>query len=86
VSSPASTAPAARCEGRGPRYLNHDGMNEYYVYMLASGRNETLYVGVTNDLGRRLGEHKQKRFPDFHAAMAWTCQSGSKRMAKLVTR
>jgi len=35
-------------------------MKQYFVYVLASGRNGTLYVGVTNDLGRRLGEHKEK--------------------------
>jgi len=37
----------------------------YFVYMLASKRNGTLYVGVTNDLSRRAGEHKQKQVPGF---------------------
>jgi putative endonuclease len=31
-----------------------------YVYILASGRNGTLYVGSTTDLPRRIFEHKEK--------------------------
>ena len=33
-------------------------MAEYFVYILASGRHGTLYTGVTNDLSRRLAEHR----------------------------
>ena len=37
--------------------------NTYYVYILASKRNGTLYIGVTNDLARRLGEHRDGVVP-----------------------
>jgi GIY-YIG catalytic domain len=37
----------------------------YFVYILASKKNGTLYVGVTNNLVRRLTEHKAKLVPGF---------------------
>ncbi|HWA92586.1 MAG TPA: GIY-YIG nuclease family protein [Rhizomicrobium sp.] len=37
----------------------------YFVYMLASGPQGTLYVGVTNDLLRRVAEHKAGEVPGF---------------------
>jgi putative endonuclease len=37
----------------------------FFVYILASGSNGTLYVGVTNNLPRRLSEHKAKLVPGF---------------------
>ncbi len=39
----------------------------YYVYLLASRRNGTLYCGVTNDIGRRVYEHKTHKGSIFTA-------------------
>lgn len=37
----------------------------YYVYILASKKYGTLYIGVTSDLVRRVHEHKTKVVPGF---------------------
>ena len=36
-----------------------------FVYMMASGRNGTLYVGVTTDLSKRVFEHKSGTIEGF---------------------
>ncbi|MFC5423487.1 GIY-YIG nuclease family protein [Bosea eneae] len=37
----------------------------FHVYLLASRRDGTLYLGVTRDLARRVHEHKSKILPGF---------------------
>ena len=39
-------------------------MSEYYVYIMTN-QSKTLYIGVSNNLRRRVAEHKSKLIPGF---------------------
>lgn len=43
-----------------PALLNDNG-RWYYVYLLRSNKNKWIYIGCTNDLNRRLEDHKEGR-------------------------
>ena len=49
--------------GRSER-ISRKQMGDYYVYMMTNDSG-TLYVGVTNDLQRRAGEHRDGAAPGF---------------------
>lgn len=42
-------------------------MKNYYIYLLASQKNRTLYTGFTSDLAKRIWEHKNKVVGGFTA-------------------
>lgn len=42
-------------------------MNNYYVYILTNSTNNVLYIGVTNNIERRIYEHKNKLMDGFPA-------------------
>ena len=40
-------------------------VSSFFVYILANKRRGVLYVGVTNDISRRISEHRTKIVPGF---------------------
>ena len=40
-------------------------MKNYFVYILSSKRNGTLYIGITNDLIKRVYEHREELMDGF---------------------
>jgi putative endonuclease len=55
----------------------------FFVYILASRRNGTLYVGMTDDLARRYLQHRNGEFPGFTSKygvklLVWFEEHGSR--------
>ena len=40
-------------------------VHQYYIYILTNHKNGTLYIGMSNDLERRVFEHKNKLIKGF---------------------
>jgi putative endonuclease len=48
-------------------------MNIYFVYIITNACKTVLYIGVTNDLGRRLSEHRENRGKNTSFAGKYYC-------------
>ncbi|WP_411767089.1 GIY-YIG nuclease family protein [Winogradskyella sp. A3E31] len=43
----------------------HKTIHQYYLYIITNKKNGVVYIGVTNDLERRMFEHKNKLVKGF---------------------
>ena len=53
---------------RFPVYKKRNDRMNYYVYILTNATGVAIYVGVTNDLVRRMYEHRNQLDPDSYTA------------------
>ena len=64
-------------------------MTQAVVYVMASKRNGTLYIGVTSDLFKRVWQHKQDVVPSFtsrHAVHMLVYYQQTEQMLSAITR
>ena len=47
-------------------------MNSYFIYIVTNVHNTVLYIGVTNDLARRIEEHQFGKIPGFTSKYSCT--------------
>ncbi len=47
--------------------MTYSGAKYFWIYILASQRNGTLYIGSTDDLGKRVWEHREEILKGFTA-------------------
>jgi putative endonuclease len=54
-----------RASGGLMNFKKSSKMKQYYVYILTNKHNRMFYVGFTDDIQRRIGEHKNKKYDGF---------------------